>query len=81
MKNKINAHENILSLIGKTPLIKLNKVTTNCDGNYYAKYEALSPGHSNKDRIAIHIIESAEKKRIDQQKYNYHRDDVWKHWI
>ena len=62
MKNKINAHENILSLIGKTPLIKLNKVTTNCDGNYYAKYEALSPGHSNKDRIAIHIIESAEKK-------------------
>lgn len=64
MKNKINAHENILSLIGKTPLIKLNRVTSNCYGNYYAKYEALSPGHSNKDRIAIHIIESAEKKGL-----------------
>ena len=51
MKNKINAHENILSLIGNTPLVKLNKVTKNFEGDYYAKYEAFNPGHSNKDRI------------------------------
>ena len=64
MKNKINAHENILSLIGNTPLIKLNKVTKSFDGDYYAKYEAMNPGQSNKDRIALHIIESAEKKGL-----------------
>ncbi len=33
MKNKINAHENILSLIGNTPLVKLNKVTKNFEGD------------------------------------------------
>ncbi len=32
------------------------------DGAFYAKVEAFNPGHSNKDRIAIHIIEQAEKK-------------------
>ena len=64
MKNKINAHENILSLIGNTPLVKLNKVTKNFEGDYYAKYEAMNPGQSNKDRIALHIIESAEKKGL-----------------
>ena len=64
MKNKINAHENILSLIGNTPLIKLNKVTKSFEGDYYAKYEAMNPGQSNKDRIALHIIDSAEKKGL-----------------
>ena len=64
MKKKINAHENILSLIGNTPLIKLNKVTKDFEGSYYAKYEAMNPGQSNKDRIALHIIDSAEKKGL-----------------
>ena len=52
MKNKINAHKNILSLIGNTPLIRLNKIAKGFKGSYYAKYEAFNPGHSNKDRIA-----------------------------
>tara|TARA_B100000242_G_C43046922_1_gene488761 strand:- start:698 stop:1738 length:1041 start_codon:yes stop_codon:yes gene_type:complete len=64
MKNKINAHKNILSLIGNTPLIRLNKIAKGFKGSYYAKYEAFNPGHSNKDRIALHIIESAEKKGL-----------------
>ena len=64
MKNKINAHENILSLVGKTPLVKLNRVTSKLEGSFYAKYEAFNPGHSNKDRIALHIIESAENKGL-----------------
>ena len=67
MKNKINAHKNILSLIGDTPLVKLNRVTNSFDGSFYAKYEAMNPGQSNKDRIALHIIESAEKKRFNRQ--------------
>tara|TARA_A100001015_G_scaffold158263_1_gene175617 strand:- start:41 stop:1084 length:1044 start_codon:yes stop_codon:yes gene_type:complete len=64
MKNKIDAHENILSLIGNTPLIKLNSIVKNFKGSYFSKYEAFNPGHSNKDRIALHIIQNAEKKGL-----------------
>ncbi|MFT6369808.1 MAG: cystathionine beta-synthase [Maribacter sp.] len=64
MKNKIKAYNNILELIGNTPLVKLTKVTKGFTGNFYAKVEAFNPGHSAKDRIAIHIIEEAERKGI-----------------
>ena len=64
MKDKINAYDNILELIGNTPLVKLNKITSKFKGNFYAKVEAFNPGHSSKDRIAIHIIEEAERKGI-----------------
>jgi cystathionine beta-synthase len=64
MNEKINAFESVLDLIGNTPLIKLNKVTENLDGNFYAKVEAFNPGHSSKDRIALYIIEEAERKGI-----------------
>jgi len=64
MNEKINAFESVLDLIGNTPLIKLNKVTENLDGNFYAKVESFNPGHSSKDRIALYIIEEAEKKGI-----------------
>lgn len=64
MKDKINACNNILELIGNTPLVKLNKITSKFKGNFYAKVEAFNPGHSSKDRIAIHIIEEAERKGI-----------------
>jgi cystathionine beta-synthase len=53
-----------LDLIGNTPLIKLNRVTNNLDGNFYAKVESFNPGHSTKDRIALYIIEEAEKQGI-----------------
>lgn len=64
MKEQINAYNNVLELIGNTPLIKLNKVTKNLKGNFYAKVEAFNPGHSTKDRIALYIIEEAEKRGI-----------------
>src|SRR6056297_435827 len=64
MENKINANNSILELIGKTPLVKLNRITENFTGEFYAKVEAFNPGHSSKDRIAIHIIEEAERKGI-----------------
>jgi cystathionine beta-synthase len=64
MKKEINAYNNVLELIGNTPLIKLNKVTEKLEGNFYAKVEAFNPGHSSKDRIALYIIEEAEKKGI-----------------
>ncbi len=64
MNKTINAYNNILDLIGNTPLVKLNKVTEDLKGNFYAKIEAFNPGHSSKDRIAAYIIEEAERKGI-----------------
>lgn len=61
---EIKAYNNILELIGNTPLIKLNKVTQSLEGNFYAKVEAFNPGHSTKDRIALYIIEEAERRGI-----------------
>jgi len=63
MKN-IQAQENVLALIGNTPLIKLNRITSQMAGNFYAKVEAFNPGHSAKDRIALYIIEKAEQEGI-----------------
>ncbi|WP_339623881.1 cysteine synthase family protein [uncultured Winogradskyella sp.] len=64
MNQDKNVFDNVLQLIGSTPLIKLNKMTANMDGNFYAKVEAFNPGHSSKDRIALHIIEAAERQGI-----------------
>jgi cystathionine beta-synthase len=64
MKEEIKAFNNVLELIGNTPLIKLNRITENFDGNFYAKVEAFNPGHSTKDRIALYIIEEAEKRGV-----------------
>lgn len=63
MKN-IQAQENVLELIGNTPLIKISRITSQMAGNFYAKVEAFNPGHSVKDRIALYIIEEAEKEGI-----------------
>ncbi|MEZ7497782.1 cysteine synthase family protein [Flavobacterium sp. Arc3] len=64
MKEEIQAYNSVLELIGDTPLIKLNKVTEKLEGNFYAKVEAFNPGHSSKDRIALYIIEEAERRGI-----------------
>lgn len=64
MKEKINAVDNIIQLIGNTPLVKLTKVTDNLKGNFYGKVEAFNAGQSAKDRIALHIIETAEKNGV-----------------
>src|SRR5690606_15536111 len=47
-----------------TPLIKLGKMAADYEGEFYAKVEAFNPGHSSKDRIALHIIEEAERQGI-----------------
>lgn len=64
MKKNIQVFDNVLQLIGNTPLIKLGKMTVDYDGEFYAKVEAFNPGHSSKDRIALHIIEEAERQGI-----------------
>ena len=64
MKKNIQVFDNVLELIGKTPLIRLNKMTSGFDGEFFAKVEAFNPGHSTKDRIALYIIEEAERQGI-----------------
>ena len=59
-----NVYNNILELIGQTPIVKLNRITEDLEGTFYAKLESFNPGQSAKDRIAMHIIENAEKKGI-----------------
>ena len=53
---------NILELIGNTPLIKLNKLTSGLQTNVLAKCEFLNPSGSIKDRMALWMIENAEKE-------------------
>jgi cystathionine beta-synthase len=59
MKNVFN---NLLEAVGNTPLIKLNQVTAGSPHTFWAKLETFNPGGSVKDRIAIEIIEAAEKR-------------------
>ncbi len=53
--------ENILGLIGNTPLVKLNRLARNVKAQVYAKMENLNPGFSVKDRIGVAMIEAAER--------------------
>ena len=53
---------NILETIGNTPLIKLNKITKDFPGTVAAKVDYFNPGNSIKDRMAVKMIEVAEKE-------------------
>ncbi len=64
MNKDLNVYDNALQLVGNTPLIKLNSITADFDGEFLAKVEAFNPGHSSKDRIALHIIEEAERTGV-----------------
>lgn len=52
--------KNILGTIGNTPLVKLNKVTSEIDALVLAKVETFNPGNSAKDRMAVKMVEDAE---------------------
>ncbi len=53
-------HETILGTIGKTPLVRINKICADFDCTVLAKVEMLNPGSSVKDRIAVSMVEAAE---------------------
>lgn len=59
-------YENILGLIGNTPLVRINNITKKhgIKAPIYAKMESLNPGYSVKDRIGISMINDAEEKGI-----------------
>ncbi len=54
-------YNNILETIGNTPLVRLNRVTAGVRGTILAKIETTNPGNSIKDRMAVKMIEDAEK--------------------
>ncbi|MBJ34563.1 MAG: cystathionine beta-synthase [Flavobacteriaceae bacterium] len=53
---------NILETVGNTPLIKLNCITKSIKSDVFAKVESFNPGNSVKDRMALKMIEDAEKE-------------------
>jgi len=57
----LDVKANILETIGNTPMVKLNNLVDNDSAEIYAKLDFLNPGGSVKDRIAVYIIEEAEK--------------------
>jgi cystathionine beta-synthase len=61
--------ENILQLIGNTPILKLTKLTQDVECNVLAKLEFLNPGGSIKDRIGIQMLEAAEAQGLIKPGY------------
>src|SRR5476649_796854 len=57
-------YNNILETIGNTPMVKLNKVTKDIKATILAKIETTNPGNSIKDRMALKMIEDAEKSGV-----------------
>ena len=57
-------YQNILETIGNTPMVKLNKITASLPCTVLAKIETTNPGNSIKDRMALKMIEDAEKSGV-----------------
>ena len=53
-------YENILETVGNTPLVKLNRLTADLEGEVLVKLESFNPLSSVKDRIAVHMVKAAE---------------------
>lgn len=60
----MRVYENVLKVIGKTPLVRLHRVIDPKGAQVFAKLEFLNPGGSTKDRMALHIIEQAERDGV-----------------
>ena len=64
-----NVYDNVLQLIGNTPLILINRLNPNPPVKIYAKLESQNPGGSVKDRIALQMVEEAERRgELTQEK-------------
>lgn len=62
----MNYQDNVLGLIGDTPLVRINKLTKErkIKAQVFAKMESLNPGYSVKDRIGVSMIDWAEEKGV-----------------
>lgn len=57
-------YDDILGTIGDTPMVRLNRITRDIRATVYAKIETFNPGHSIKDRMALRMIEDAERNGL-----------------
>lgn len=64
MQAQNNTVDSILDLIGGTPVIKLNKITTADSADIWAKLENLNPAGSVKERICLRMVETAEREGL-----------------
>jgi cystathionine beta-synthase len=62
----VRYYDNVVEIIGNTPLVKLNQVTEGIRATVLAKVEYFNPGGSVKDRIALRMVEDAEKAGLLQ---------------
>lgn len=60
--NKDRCYDSIIDVIGRTPMVRLNRAARGIPGEVFAKLEFLNPTGSGKDRIARYMIEKAEKE-------------------
>src|SRR5207247_8310237 len=61
---RVRYYDNVVELIGNTPLVRLRSVSEGIAGMVLAKVEYFNPGGSVKDRIALRMVEEAEKSRL-----------------
>ena len=59
-----NVYDSVLELVGRTPMVRINKINSNEKITVYAKLEKYNPGGSVKDRIALYMIEQAEREGL-----------------
>ncbi len=57
-------YNNILEAIGHTPMVRLNRIVPEGSSEIYAKVESFNPMHSVKDRVALFMVEDAERKGL-----------------
>ena len=60
--NHSRIYDNILETIGETPMIRLDRISSDIPATILGKVEYFNPGHSTKDRMALQMIEDAEKE-------------------
>ena len=60
-ENNPRPYDNVMQVVGWTPLIRLNSVTDGVPGTFYVKCEFMNPGGSVKDRIGLAMVEAAER--------------------
>ncbi len=60
----METYESVIELIGNTPLVRLHKVTNGAGAPVYAKVEYFNPGGSVKDRIALRMVDAAEREGL-----------------
>ncbi len=64
--NEVRYYDNVVDLIGNTPLVRLHSVTAGIGATVLAKVEYFNPGGSVKDRIAVRMVDEAEKAGLLQ---------------